>query len=154
MEDAAAADEAAAILAAGGLTAQATGDGIQLRGELPSLLTACLDDSDLMFANQSGAVEAKYGLDGRKALYRWWQVLKQVDRGLKRESRFDEAKLVGTVKKKGLEAAYNYYGIEPVHIKNKIGAVILSLAFYVLYTVWYGYAIIFIFEGCGLKLSH
>ena len=154
MENSAAAEEAAAILAAGGLTARAAGDGIELRGDLPRLLTACLDDSDLMFANDGEALEAKYGLDGKKALFRWWQVLKQVDKGLNRESRFDDAKLVGAVKKKGLEAAYNYYGIEPIHIRDKLGAVILSLAFYVLYTVWYGYAIIFIFEGCGLKLSH
>jgi hypothetical protein len=154
MGDATTADQAAAILAAGGMMARATGETIELQGDLPSLLAACLDDSDLMFANDDGALRAKYGLEGRAALFRWWQVLKQVDKGLKRESRFEEAKLLGDVKKKGLEAAYNYYGIEPVHIKDKLGAVILSLAFYVLYTIWYGYAIIFIFEGCGLRLSH
>ena len=29
-----------------------------------------------------------------------------------------------------------------------------TLVFYVVYTVWYGFAIIFMFEGWGLKLSH
>jgi hypothetical protein len=154
MGDATVAGEAATILSTVGMTARATGDTVELQGDLPGLLTACLDDSDLMFANDDGALRAKYGLEGKKALFRWWQVLKQVDKGLKREGRFEEAKLLGDVKKKGLEAAYNYYGIEPVHIKDKLGAVILSLAFYVFYTIWYGYAVIFIFEGCGLRLSH
>jgi hypothetical protein len=77
-----------------------------------------------------------------------------VDKGLKRDSRFDDSKIVGHVNAKGLESAYNYYGVVPVQIKDKIGAVIFSLLFYVLYTVWYGYAIIFLFEGFGLKLAH
>jgi hypothetical protein len=58
------------------------------------------------------------------------------------------------VKKKGVECAYNYYGIEPMKVSNHLGVVIVSLVFYVLYTVWYGFAIILVFEGCGLKLSH
>jgi hypothetical protein len=58
------------------------------------------------------------------------------------------------VKKKAVECAYNYYGIEPQRIADRVGIVIFSLLFYVLYTCWYGYAIIFMFEGWGLRLSH
>jgi hypothetical protein len=29
-----------------------------------------------------------------------------------------------------------------------------ALVGYVLYTIWYGFAILFLFEGWGLKLSH
>ena len=37
---------------------------------------------------------------------------------------------------------------------KKIGVVIFSLVFYVIYTLWYGFAIMFMFEGWGLKLEH
>ena len=41
----------------------------------------------------------------------------------------------------------------PEQIKDKVGIVIFSLAFYVIYTMWYGFAILFVFEGWGLKIS-
>jgi hypothetical protein len=154
MEDSVAAAEVVSMLGAAGVEVRLRGAEMEIPGELRRILTVCLEDSDLMFSNDGAALTAKYGIDGKKALFRWWQLLKQIDKGLKRESRFDEAKVVCLVSAKALESAYNYYGIEPVRITDKLVAVICSLAFYVLYTVWYGYAIIFIFEGCGLKLSH
>jgi hypothetical protein len=53
-----------------------------------------------------------------------------------------------------VECAYNYYGIEPWKVSDRIGLVLFSLIFYVVYTVWYGYAIIFLLEGWGFTLSH
>jgi hypothetical protein len=32
--------------------------------------------------------------------------------------------------------------------------VILSLLFYVVYTLWYGVGVLYLFEGLGLKLGH
>jgi hypothetical protein len=58
------------------------------------------------------------------------------------------------VKEKAVECAYNYYGIEPWKVSEKLGLVVFSLVFYVVYTVWYGYAIIFLLEGWGFTLSH
>ncbi len=62
--------------------------------------------------------------------------------------------MTATIQKKAVETAYNYFEVEPVHIMDKLGLVIFSLAFYVIYTLWYGFAILFLFEGWGLKLSH
>ena len=31
---------------------------------------------------------------------------------------------------------------------------IASLAFYVIYTMWYGFGLLFLFEGAGIKLEH
>jgi hypothetical protein len=61
---------------------------------------------------------------------------------------------VDSVKTKAVEAAYNYYKIEPQKIGDRIGMVIFSLIFYVAYTLWYGFGILFMFEGWGIRLEH
>jgi hypothetical protein len=53
-----------------------------------------------------------------------------------------------------VEPAYNYYGIKAENIKDKAVIVIVSLVGYVIYTLWFGFAILFMFEGWGLKLEH
>jgi hypothetical protein len=67
---------------------------------------------------------------------------------------FKEAKVIALAKKRAIETSYNYYGVEPQKITDRIGLVIFSLVFYVIYTLWYGYAIMFMCEGWGLSLSH
>jgi len=129
-------------------------DPTSASGDLGIILDACLEDADDLFRNDDARITAKYGRSGREVLYGWWLTLKSLDRELKRQSRFEEAAFVLEVKKKGVECAYNYYGIEFRRISDNFGIVLLSLVFYVVYTVWYGYAIILIFEGCGLRLSH
>ena len=73
---------------------------------------------------------------------------------MKRQKKFEAAKLVDLTQKKAVEAAYNYYGIEAQKISDRFGVVLFSLVFYVVYTLWYGFAILYLFEGCGLRLGH
>jgi hypothetical protein len=77
-----------------------------------------------------------------------------MEKGLKRQKKFKEAKVVALVVKKAVESSYNYYKIEPQKITDRWGIVIISLLFYVIYTLWYGFAIMFMFEGWGMKLEH
>jgi hypothetical protein len=133
---------------------ETVGTEVKASGDLARTLQSCLEDSGHMFANEDEQVEAKYGRPGREALFAWWSALKAMDKDLKKQGRFAEAALVTNVKKKAVECAYNYYGIAPMKISDNLGIVFFSLAFYVFYTVWYGYAIILVFEGCGLELSH
>ena len=58
------------------------------------------------------------------------------------------------MEKKAVECSYNYYRVEPQGIGDRWGTVVFSLIFYVVYTLWYGFAILFMFEGWGLKLGH
>jgi hypothetical protein len=58
------------------------------------------------------------------------------------------------VVKKAVEPSYNYYRIEPQNIGDRWVVVIFSLIFYVVYTLWYGFSIMYIFEGWGMKLGH
>ena len=59
MNNAVEAEQAASMLSISGVTAHATGAEIELRGGLFDILQACLDDSDLMFANNGAALEAR-----------------------------------------------------------------------------------------------
>jgi hypothetical protein len=77
-----------------------------------------------------------------------------MEKALKEQKKFKEAKLVALVVKKAVETGYNYYQIQPQKIGDKYGIVIFSLIFYVVYTLWYGFAILLMFEGWGLKLEH
>jgi hypothetical protein len=93
-------------------------------------------------------------MDERLAGYGWWVGLKAIIKDLNRQRLFAEAKQLAELNKKAVECAYNYYGIEPQNIGDQWFIVFFSLAFYVIYTIWYGYSILFMFEGWGLKLEH
>ena len=135
-------------------TVETVGTDVTVGGDLARTLRSCLTDSRQLFQNESKETEARYGRGGKEALFAWWSALKAMDKELKKQGRFAEAALVTEVKKRAVECAYNYYGIVPKKISDNLWIVIFSLVFYVLYTVWYGYAIILVFEGCGLRLSH
>lgn len=144
----------AELFRAGGAAVQLAEAELRVSGDLGGILGRCLQDSDEMFANAGAGVRDRYGYEERRVLFNWWTALQAMDEDLKRQSQFAEAAFVVKVKKKAVECAYNYYGIESRRISDKIGVVLFALVFYVVYTVWYGYAIIFMLEGWGLKLSH
>ncbi|RKX62839.1 MAG: hypothetical protein DRP41_06955, partial [Thermodesulfobacteriota bacterium] len=54
---------------------------------------------------------------------------------------------------KGVEASYNFYGVEPEKAGGHVALVSFLLIFYVVYTVWWGFAIYYLFEGLGLKTT-
>jgi hypothetical protein len=146
--------QSAALLTASGSKVEVSGTGLTVSGSLGAILTASLKDSNLMYHNEGDKLSGKYDLEARRVVFNWWTTLGQVDRALKKQKKFEAAKTTLTIRKKAVEAAYNYYGVAPVHIMDKAGMVAFSLVFYVVYTLWYGFAIMFLFEGWGLRLSH
>ncbi|MBC16906.1 conserved protein of unknown function [Pseudodesulfovibrio profundus] len=146
--------QSALLFSNAGATASVAGKELEVSGSLGAMLGAALDDSYSMYHNDAAALESKYGIEGRRALFNWWTSLKLMDKSLKNQEAFAAAKVTGTVQGKAVEAAYNYFGVEPTSIMDNVGLVIFSLAFYVFYTLWYGFAILFVFEGWGLRLSH
>lgn len=154
LEDDKQAAQAAQLFEKSGATATVAGAQLTVSGDLGQVLASCLDDADAMYNNDGKKVQARYGFEGRRALYTWWMAFKSMDKALKKQGKFKEAKIVATVTKKAVESSYNFYTIEPVKITGKLGMVIFSLTFYVLYTLLYGFAIMFLFEGWGMKLGH
>ena len=148
------AGQTAALFRAGGAKTMATDAQLRVTGNLGKILENCLADADAMYENDGQAVSGKYGYDEKRALYNWWKAFKEMEKDLKNQKKFKEAKIVALVVRKAVESSYNYYKIEPQKIGDRFGIVIFSLVFYVVYTMWYGFAIMFMFEGWGLKLEH
>jgi hypothetical protein len=136
-----------------GLTTSVEANNLMVNGDLATIFGACLDDADAAYHNRGEEIEAKYGASSRAMLYGWWAALTAMEKDLKRQKLFKAADLTHTVQAKTVECAYNYYGIEAQNIKDRWAIVLFSLVFYVIYTVWYGYAIMFIFEGLGFELA-
>ena len=125
---------------------------LEVKGDLGQILGTSLDDADAMYYNDAETVTDRYGYDARQVLYNWWVSLEETNKALEDQNTFDDAKFVRSVNEKGIEPAYNYFGIEPDSVSSRIGVVIFSLVFYVIYTIWYGFALMFIVEGLGLKI--
>ena len=80
----------------------------------------------------------------------WWQALNKIDKAFQVNKMFDDAKTVSDVNKKVVEAGYNFYKIEAVQVSERAGIMTGLLIFYVIYTMWWGFAIFYLFEGIGL----
>jgi hypothetical protein len=127
---------------------------LTVTGNILQILDHCLDDSQTMYDNDGPALTAKYGYAEKAVMYNWYSALKAMDFSLKEQQRFNVAKMVSLVNAKAVETAYNYYGIKSQKISARIGVVSFSLVFYVIYTLWYGFGIMFLFEGLGMQLEH
>lgn len=137
-----------------GAAAEAGGDKLKVSGNMGQVFAAILEDSDAMFFNDSQKVVDRYGFEARQALFNWWTALNAMEKALTNQKKFSDAAMVATVRNRAVEVAFNFYQIEPQSISDKYGIVILSLLFYVIYTLWYGFAIMFMFEGWGMKMEH
>lgn len=127
---------------------------VKVSGDLGKILDSALVDADAMYFNDGKKVADRYGYSERQALYNWWQAFKGMERDLLSQKKFQEAKTIANISKKAVETSYNYYGIQAQNIMERLGLVTFSLLFYVVYTMWYGFGILFIFEGCGLQIDH
>ncbi|MFH1114337.1 MAG: hypothetical protein V1792_10475 [Pseudomonadota bacterium] len=145
---------AAKILDAAGAKAQIDDAKLAVTGDLDRILAAALSDGAAMFENKDEPLRQKYGISGKEALYAWWYSLKQIDKDLTRQKRFKEAAFVSEVIKKGVEVGYNFFGIKSREARGSIGTLSFAMVFYVIYTLWWGIAVLFLFEGIGMQLKH
>lgn len=134
------------------------GSELKIEGDLGKILATALRDSETMYSNEGEKIKAMYAsamkTDDVKQMFRQWHnVLDRLNKEFMKEKKADEAKIVSDVMKKAVEASYNFYGIQPESIKEKYGLVTGLLVFYVLYTMWWGFAIFFLFEGIGLSMK-
>ena len=141
------------LLTAAGAQVAASGSQLKVSGDLGQIMEAALKDSDSMFHNREPEIAKKYGFGGLEVLYAWWNVFKEVDRDLTRQAKFKEAAFLSTVVKKGVEVGFNFFKIDPQSAASKAGILTFLLVFYVVYTLWWGIAILFLFEGLGLQMK-
>jgi hypothetical protein len=153
MADSSAAQTAELLFSNAGATTAVEGNNLMVNGDLETIFSACLEDAESAYHNKNEDLLTRYGMEARPALHTWWLALSAMEKDLNRQKLYDAAQLTHTVQAKTVECAYNYYGIEAQEIKNRWGTVLFSLVFYVLYTIWYGYGIMYIFEGLGFELA-
>ena len=147
-------EHTAALFQKAGAAVETDDSQITIKGDLGTILAAAIQDADLLFHNQPDTLKGKYGFEGREALYNWWNALKGMDKELKKQKQFENAKFVATVQAKAVEVAFNFNGIEPQKITDNILIVLFALVFYVIYTLWFGFSIMYLFEGWGMELEH
>ncbi len=152
-----AAKTAAAVVAKAGFGASLAGDALTVDADLGKMLSKVVDDSDVMYHDDGAKIGTFYGLsgdaDGKKAMKTWWGILAGMIKPLQKDKQIEMANVVNLVNQKAIEPAYNFYGIKAESILDKIPTAGGLLIFYVVYTMWYGFAIFEIFNGIGLSMS-
>ncbi len=168
------ADSAAMLFKHAGAEVEVNDTELSVKGDLGKLLGSALEDADSMFNNEGAKVLSKYGFDdgsevvtkwgGDKAddpdvkgekllLNSWWQALNKMQKKLAIHKQVEESNMVGQVNKKAIEPGYNYFGVEAVKVSERSMVLGGLLLFYILYTLWFGFAIFYLFEGMGLSME-
>ena len=126
---------------------------LTINGDFGKILTSVVADSQSMYNNDGKTVETKYGYDAREATNNWNNSFKKIDTAMKSKSQFKEEIALSQVVTKALEPAYNYYGVEIKNVSDNKASLAFLLSFYLLYTVWYGFGLYYIFAGLGITVS-
>lgn len=152
-KDAAQQDLAMALLQSANVDVTSSTGVLHVRGELYPLLQLVLEDSFLTYENRLDEVGRKRDADGRVVMRTWWQMLTNMIKPMQKAGQVEEATAVTNIIRRAIEPSYNFYGITPLRVRDNIPLVAGFLIFYVLYTMWYGFAIFELFEGIGLTMK-
>lgn len=142
------------MIKAAGFNAEIKDTTVVVNGDLGKLLAKVLADSETLFKVNDANYPQIDGLDGKVTLAIWWNLLNNSIKGLQKDKHLAEANVIDEVIKKGIEPAYNFAGIPATSVMGKAGILLAGLLiFYVVYTMWYGYAIFDMFAGIGLTMK-
>jgi len=136
-----------------GAKVEVTNDVILVNGDMAAILGSAVKDADSMYKNDGKAITDRYGYDEKQVMKNWWFAFSKMEKSMKKEKLIAEAKVIGEVNKKAIEPGYNFYKIDANKVSEHAGILSGLLMFYVLYTMWWGYGIFFMFEGVGLTMK-
>lgn len=136
-----------------GATASYEAEHLTVSGNLTDILQRIVSDSKAMFDNTGDILESAYGLPPEVATHAWWVYTKAASKAFKLEKRFPSAKILDEVNTRAVEVGYNYFGVEPTPVSERMGIMTFALVFYVFYTLWWGFSIFYLFEGLGLMMT-
>lgn len=136
-----------------GASVSTEGTQLKVQGDLGKILELTLQQADAVFHNRGDELVQKYGFNQKEVLYDWYKSLKAVGKSLTRQENFKEAAWIDEVLKRAVEVSYNFFKIEPRSAASAAGILTFALIFYVVYTMWWGYSILFMFEGMGLQMK-
>jgi hypothetical protein len=123
---------------------------LKITGDLGEIEKSAVQDADLLFRDEGKKLYDKYGFEGKEAIKLWWASLKAMEGPLRKAKKFEEIESLSSVRIKALEPAFNYYGVVAASAGDYVFGITAIVVCYVLYTVWWGFAIYFLCEGVGL----
>jgi hypothetical protein len=126
---------------------------MEIKADLGEILKNALNDADAVFKGDDKRLYDRYGYTGKEVIRQWWLSLKEIEGVYKKSKKFDDIKSLETVRVKALEPAFNFYGVEAASASQHALGISGIIVFYVIYTVWWGYAIYFLSEGIGLLMK-
>ena len=139
------------IVAMAGLDSRVIGDGrVRITGDLGKLAKAAVDDAALQFDNRSHSLARRRQMTASEAIYCWWIIFDGLTRRYVQENRGSEANFTKFVSAKILEPCYNFRGIKAMQVRNRVIPLVLLLGCYILFTLWYGFSILNVFEGLDM----
>jgi hypothetical protein len=141
------------LYAGAGAETAVAGKNVSIKGDMGAVFRAILKDCDAMYNNQGNMLKDKYGMEPKEATYAWYLSLKKLSSAMDTEKMFTASSAIQELMKKAVEPAYNYYGIEVKNISDYKLVVFLLMAFYVTYTLIYGFGYYFLFDGAGISMT-
>jgi len=148
------AELASKLYTAAGAKAEIKGAELKIEGDLGKVLESALQDADSMFKNDGEKIKARYGVDDEKKMFRQWHnTLSKIVKALQKDKKVEDANIVSDVTKKAVEPAYNFYQVDANKVADHAGMMSGLLIFYVVYTMWWGFSIFYMFEGIGLSMK-
>lgn len=120
-------------------------------GNLGSVLRAATEDSASLYNTNNEDIRERYeAIAPLQVSKAWWNVLNPAIKELQKAGDLPAANLVEEVVKRAIEPGNNFYGLPSARVSENILLICALLAFYVLYAIWYGFAIYHLFDGFGL----
>lgn len=147
------AQDAAKALQAAGAQVDVKDNVITVKGDLGAVTTFATAKSREMFLVVGSDAAKNENKAVHKMLKDLWTGFNAMIKPLQKEGKVAEAKVLDLVMKKALEPGYNFFGIEGEPVSKNVMLLSFLLAFYVVYTMWYGYSIFFMFDGLGLSMK-
>lgn len=142
------------ILQKTGAEASATDNKVSVKGDLGTILMSAVYTSDKMYFNDGAAVSKEYSNVSPLAVTTaWWQFLNPSIKELQKQGKIGDASVVDAVLRRAVETGHNFYTVEATKVSQNILIMTSLLVFYVLYTMWYGFAIFELFDGIGLTMK-
>jgi len=147
------AQDVAKALTTAGATVEVKDNVINVKGDLGNMLEFATTKAKDMFMVIGAAADSPENKANHKLMKDLWTGFAALIKPLQKDGKVADAKALDAVMKKALEPSYNFYGIEGEPVSKNIFLLSFLLVFYVVYTMWYGYAIFFMFDGIGLSMK-
>lgn len=139
------------LLTAAGAEVKADKQTVAVSGDLGLLAEKALRDADVTFRQGSRAASVTLpDMKAREATYYWWTLFNSLQKQYLQQNDATRGQFAGTVMTSALEPAYNFGDIPAARVSERGGTLAFMLIFYMVYTVWYGFAIMYLFEGLGI----